>query len=38
MRVAEERGWNLTEDDDGIGYDPHAEAWAARTEEEKHNA
>jgi len=26
MRVAEERGWNLTEDDDGIEYDPHTEA------------
>jgi hypothetical protein len=23
------------EDDDGIGYDPHAEAWAARAEEGK---
>jgi hypothetical protein len=23
------------EDDDGIGYDPHTEAWAARAEEGK---
>ena len=35
VRVAEERGWNLTEDDDNFGYDPHAEAWAARAEEGK---
>jgi len=36
MRVAEERGWIVTEeDDDGIGYDPHTEAWAKRAEEGK---
>jgi hypothetical protein len=36
MRVAAERGWIVTEeDDDGIGYDPHTEAWDARAEEGK---
>jgi hypothetical protein len=37
---ARERGWDCfkernEEDDDGIGYDPHTEAWVARAEEGK---